>query len=196
FVAAQPAILFGYALWGGIKELAAALLLAVLAATIPVLLEARTARAAVPVAVAAAALVDVLSLGGAAWLALLAAAPVLVFALRGRGFALRATAVFAVAAAVCAIPAIVAAVDWLPRSGAFTSESELGNLIRPLRFVQIAGIWPIGDFPRAPHDLAPTYVLVPVVAVAALGGALVAWLRRAWGVLLYGAGALAGALVL
>ena len=31
FVAAQPAILFGYALWGGIKELAGALLLALLA---------------------------------------------------------------------------------------------------------------------------------------------------------------------
>src|SRR5262249_55863617 len=41
-VACQPAILFGYYLWGGIKELAAALMLAVLAATIPVLLDSPT----------------------------------------------------------------------------------------------------------------------------------------------------------
>src|SRR5439155_26608795 len=162
FVSAQPAILFGYALWGGIKELAAALLLALLAATVQILLEAHTARAAIPVAVAAAAVVDVLSLGGAAWLVLLAAAPVLAFLLHGRAFALRATGVFAGAAAVCAIPAIVAAVEWLPRSGAFTSESELGNLVGPLKLAQIAGIWPIGDFRHSPHhhDLAPTYVLI------------------------------------
>jgi hypothetical protein len=195
-VAAQPAILFGYYLWGGIKELAAALLVAVLAATVQVLLDARTPRAAVPVAVVAAAVVDVLSLGGAAWLVLLAAAPVLAVLLRGRAFALRATALFAVTAAFCAIPAIVAAVEWLPRSGAFTSESELGNLIGPLRFAQIAGIWPIGDFRRAPHDLAPTYVLIALVAAAAAGGIAAAWLRRAWGLLLYAGGALVGALVI
>jgi hypothetical protein len=195
-VAAQPAILFGYYLWGGIKELAAALLLATLAATIPVLLDAETPRAAVPAAVAAAAVVDVMSLGGAAWLALLAAAPVLALVLRGRGFALRATGNFAGAAAVCAIPAIVAAVEWLPRSGAFTSESEVGNLVGPLRVAQIAGIWPIGDFRRAPHDLAPTYVLIGVLVAAAAGGAIAAWLRRSWGVLLYAGGALVGALVL
>ena len=141
-------------------------------------------------------MVDVLSLGGAAWLVLLAAAPVLAFLLHGRAFALRATVVFAGAAAVCAIPAIVAAVEWLPRSGAFTSESELGNLIGPLKLAQIAGIWPVGDFRRSPHDLAPTYVLIALVVAAALGGALLAWLRRSWGLLLYGGGELVGALVL
>src|SRR5256714_545386 len=195
-IAAQPAILFGYYLWGGIKELAAALLLAVLAATVQVLLAAETPRAAVPVAVSAAAIVEVLSLGGAAWLALLVAAPVLVLVLRGSAFALRATALFAAVAALCAIPAIVAAVEWLPRSGAFTSGTELGNLVGPLKFAQIAGIWPIGDFRHAPHDLAPTHVLVALVVAAALGGAFVAWLRRSWDLLLYLAGALVGAVVL
>jgi hypothetical protein len=51
FVAAQPAILFGYALWGGIKELAGALLLALIAALLPwTLEESRRARAALPLA--------------------------------------------------------------------------------------------------------------------------------------------------
>src|SRR5207302_1080544 len=44
FVAAQPAILFGYSLWGGIKELATAVLLVVLAACVPPLLEKGAAR--------------------------------------------------------------------------------------------------------------------------------------------------------
>src|SRR5262249_21386006 len=124
-VACQPAILFGYYLWGGIKELAAALVLAVLAATIPVLLESRTVRGVVPAAVTTAALVNVLSLGGAGWLAGLVVVLVLVLRTRGRDFALRATGVFAATAAACAIPAIAAALEWLPRSGAFTSADEL-----------------------------------------------------------------------
>jgi hypothetical protein len=195
FVACQPAILFGYYLWGGIKELAAALLLATLAATIPVLLEGTTVRAAVPAAVVTAALVDVLSLGGAGWLAVLLVVLILVLRLRGRAFALRATGVFAATALACAIPAIAAAVEWLPRSGAFTSADELGNLIRPLRLAQVAGIWPTGDFRRTPNDLAPTYLLVAVVVAAAAGGVLVAWSRRAWGPLVYLGGALVGVAV-
>ena len=77
FIAAQPALLFGYALWGGIKELFGALLLALIAALLPwTLEETRRARAALPLAAACAALVCVLSLPGAVWLApaLLAAA--------------------------------------------------------------------------------------------------------------------------
>jgi hypothetical protein len=194
-VACQPAILFGYYLWGGIKELAAALMLAALAATIPVLLDARTVRGVLPAAVVTAALVDVLSLGGAGWLAGLVVVLVLALRMRGRDFALRATGLFAATAIACAIPAIAAALDWLPRSGAFTSADELGNLIRPLKLAQVAGIWPTGDFRRAPHDLAPTYVLIAVVIVAAAVGAAFAWSRRAWGPLVYLVGALVGVAV-
>ena len=194
-VACQPAILFGYYLWGGIKELAAALMLAVLAATIPVLLDSRTVRGVVPAAVTTAALVDVLSVGGAGWLAGLVVVLVLVLRVRGRDFALRATGLFIAIAVVCAIPAIDAAVEWLPRSGAFTSADELGNLIRPLKLAQVAGIWPTGDFRRTPHDLAPTYVLIAVVIGAAAVGVFFAWSRRAWGPLVYLVGALVGVTV-
>ncbi len=89
----------------------------------------------------------------------------------------------------------MAAFEWLPHSGAFTSADELGNLIGPLRLAQIAGIWPTGDFRRAPHDLSPTYVLVAVVVVAAAGGVVFAWSRRAWGPLVYLVGALVGAAI-
>ena len=195
FVAAQPALLFGYALWGGIKELAAALLVAVLAASVVPLLERGSVRAALPLAAAAAALVDVLSLGGAAWLLPLAPAIVLVAVRRGGGFAVRAAGVFAGATALLAVPAIVAAVDWLPHAGAFTSEGELANLIQPLRWIQIAGIWLAPDFRRSPADFAPTAVLVAVVLVAAASGLAWALYRRAWGVAIYATGALLASLV-
>src|SRR5439155_6037919 len=112
FVAAQPAILFGYSLWGGIKELATAVLVVVLAACVTPLLEDGSARAAVPLATAAAAIVGVLSLGGALWLAPLLPALALVVILRGGGLAVRAVAVFAVAGVALAIPPIVAAFTW------------------------------------------------------------------------------------
>jgi hypothetical protein len=196
FVAAQPAILFGYSLWGGIKELATAVLVVVLAACVAPLLEEGSARAALPLATAAAAIVGVLSLGGALWLALLLPALALVVVLRGAALAVRAVAVFAVAGVVLAIPPIVAAFTWLGHAGAFTSDTELGNLVGPLRFIQVAGIWPNGDFRRPPHDLAPTHALVAIVFVAAVGGIVWAWTRGAWETLLYAAGALLGAVVL
>ena len=69
FVAAQPAILFGYSLWGGIKELAGAWLFALLAVLVPwTLRPGASARAVVPLAVVCAALVCVLSLPAAGWL--------------------------------------------------------------------------------------------------------------------------------
>src|SRR5919202_314791 len=92
--AAQPAILFGYSLWGGIKELANAVLVVVLAACVAPLLEGGSARAAVPLATAAAAVVGVLSLGGALWLALLLPALALLVVRRGTVHDVRAVVVF------------------------------------------------------------------------------------------------------
>jgi hypothetical protein len=195
-IAAQPAVLFGYSLWGGIKEIAAAMLIATAAALLAVAVRG-TPRAIIPFAVVAAALLGVLSLGGAAWLVplLLAAAAVLFFA-RGRGFLIRAAGVFAVVAAVLSIPPIVTAVDWLPRSTGFTSSEELGNLLGPLRWLQVFGIWPVGDFRRSPDDLAPTYVLIAVAGVAALAGIVCAIRRRRWEIVAYAATAAIGALAI
>jgi hypothetical protein len=196
FVAAQPAILYGYALWGGIKELVAALLLVVLCACIRPALEGARLRSVLPLAVSAAALLGALSVGGAIWLTPLAGAVILVYRDRGPVETLRRAAAFVCSTAVLAIPAIVAALEWLGHSGAFTSDTELGNLIRPLGLVQVAGIWPVGDFRRVPADLTTTYVLVAVVALAAAGGVVWTVARRAWEPLLYVAGALVAALAL
>ena len=185
FVAAQPAILFGYALWGGIKELAGALLLALIAALLPwTLEESRRARAALPLAAACAALVCVLSLPGAVWLAP-AALVATVLLLRRPQRLLPKAGVFVAGLALLAIPAFVAAVDWLPRIGAFDKETNLGNLIGPLSGFQLFGIWPSGDFRVHPHDSAPAYVLIALVIVAGVVGIWWAWERAAWELLAY-----------
>jgi hypothetical protein len=80
----------------------------------------------------------------------------------------------------------VAAVDWLPRIGAFDKETNLGNLIGPLSAWQVFAIWPIGDFRMRPHHQAlPTYVLIAVVIAAGVGGLWWAWRQRGWELLAY-----------
>ena len=75
FVAAQPALLFGYALWGGVKEVGAAALVALAAALAPAAVRpgASRPRRRRRSRSAAAALVGVLSLGGLVWLGAAAA---------------------------------------------------------------------------------------------------------------------------
>ncbi len=181
FIAAQPAILFGYSLWGGLKEVAGAWLLAMLAVLVPWTLEPRASvRAVLPLAVVCSALVCVLSLPAAAWLApALVIAVVLILRRPVTSLPIKLGA-FAAAAAVLAVPAIVAAVDWLPKVGGFRSESELANLFGPLSELQTFGIWPAGDFRVRPEDLAPTYVLIALVIALGLCGLWWAWRRRAW----------------
>jgi hypothetical protein len=198
FLAAQSALLYGYALWGGIKELAGALLLALIGALLPWTLEQeRSPRAALPLAAACAALVCVLSLPGALWLVppLLAGAAMVVRR-PSRGM-LEKAAWFGGGLAVLAIPAFVASVDWLPRIGAFDNENNWGNLFKghPLSGWQLFGIWPIGDFRVRPHDLRPVYVLVAVVIGAGALGLRWAWRRRAWALPAYVTTAVIGCLV-
>jgi hypothetical protein len=197
FVAAQPALLYGYSLWGGIKELAAAALIPAAAAAVPVALRVESARGGIPLAVLCGALLGVLSLGAAIWLVPLLVGALFLF-LQARGFAdtARRAGVFGAALVVCTLPAIVAAIEWLPRSKGFTSGTEFGNLRVPLHWLQVFGIWPVGDFRSSPNDLAPTYVLIAVVAAAALAAlAWALWMRR-WEIGLYVFAVAVGAVVI
>ena len=77
-VGSQAALVYGYSLWGGVKELFTAATVATLAALVPIALRQTRLRAVLPIAAASAAVLSALSLGGAVWLALpLAAATVL-----------------------------------------------------------------------------------------------------------------------
>ncbi|HST16728.1 MAG TPA: hypothetical protein VLK36_03605 [Gaiellaceae bacterium] len=182
FVAAQAALLYGYALWGGVKELAVAVLVGLLAFfSVEAVRTDRGELAVVPAALTAAALVGSLSVGGSVWLTLPLVA-LLVIAVRAGGwaFAARRAAVLAGCALVLGVPALVLSVEWLGRSGAFTSSDELGNLLHPLSRLEVFGVWPAGDFRVTPHRHDVVRVLVAVVAVAAVVAVVVAARRKAW----------------
>jgi hypothetical protein len=178
FVAAQPATLFGYTLWGGFKELATAALLPTLAALGAASVKDRLhARQLIPLATVAAGLLGILSVGGAVWL-LPMLLPVLVWAVRelgGRSAGVRAAAVSSLVVAM-ALPAVfqIGFLD-APAASTITTQDRLANLFEPLSPLQLFGIWPVGDFRLRPDRLDVTWVLVVVLVLAAIVGLVLAW---------------------
>ena len=191
-VAAQPALLYGFAAWGGVKELAAAAAIATAAALTVVLREPYDVRALLPLAIAAAAVLDTLSFAGVVWLLPLAVPLV--------PLARRAPSVLAVGLAgmlVLALPALATAAEFLRGSNraVLGDEDELGNLVHPLHPLQIAGVWPSGDFRLDPEAAVTTSLLIAAVVGAGLAGAVLAVRTRAWALLLALSSALSGAVV-
>jgi hypothetical protein len=199
-IASQPALLFAYSLWGGVKEVAAAWILGLFAALLVTAItpgpDEDRPRTLLPVAIASAASLGILSIGGAVWLApALAVAVVVLWHARGMFVALRRAAVFLAMSAVLAIPTLVSAKVFLRGGETLTSNEELGNLVRPLRSLQFFGIWPSGDFRADPTELGATRILIVVLVIASVGGLVWAWSRRATGLLLYVWTATAGCLI-
>jgi hypothetical protein len=198
-IAAQPALLFGYYLWGGVKELASAALLALLIPLLAAALDGwRAWRTALPAAVAAAAILAVLSFGGGGvWLLpALGLAAVLAIRRLGPARALRTAAVFAGLLAALSLPWLLTG-GFVPRdAGALTDPRELGNLIEPLNVLQGVGIWPVGDFRLDSTDPALTGILIAVVAACALLAGAFVFGERARVTGLFCASLVAGAVVL
>ena len=197
FVAAQAAITFGYSLWGGIKEVSAAWVLPCTVASVIPALDAETRiRSFIPLAAASFAMLGVFGFGGAVWLAVtLVVVGVAALRIWLRRFGrLQLVGVAALIAAL-AVGLIRGAQNFVNTQGALTS-NELGNLVAPLRGLQLFGIWPAGDFRVNPPDAsALTHVLIYVVIVCACAGLIAAVRRRAWALLLYPISALAGVLL-
>ncbi|HEY2334880.1 MAG TPA: hypothetical protein VGH58_07740 [Solirubrobacterales bacterium] len=198
FIAAQPALLFGYSLWGGVKEVGAAAGVALVAALAPAAVRpGARSRDVVPLAIACGALAAQLSVGGLAWIgpALLAVAAIAVSRFGWRS-ALRLALPFALLLGAFAIPAVVHGL--LPPSAEpLTDPHSLGNLVAPLKVVQALGIWPSGDFRFDPEPSVITAVLIAVGLASAAFGLWLAWRRRSLALLLYASSLLAaGALVL
>jgi len=192
-VAAGAALLYGYALWGGIKELAEAGLLELGAALLPGFLRSPGRRAALPLAVAAAATVGVQSAAGAVWLLVPAiVVAVVLYRRANRRGSIEAGSALVVGSFALSIPTLAAATMWLHHSKAFRSGTELGNLYHALDWSQIFGIWPVGDFRVSPGHGEVTGVLIAVVVIGAVVGLAVAWLKRGFGLLFYAATALIG----
>jgi hypothetical protein len=195
-IAAQAALLYGYALWGGVKEIAtAAMFVLVVALTPSVLQDAASQRSLLPLAAATAALFGVLNLGSAVWLA-----PVLV-AVLALGICIHRRAFLRIAAAFVAV-AIVLSVPSLMTAGRFAKDLSLnskggdpGNLIHRLSWLQLFGIWPVGDFRLRPGDMPATYILIAVVISAAAVGIAWAVQRRLWELPVYVGATVVGCLI-
>jgi len=187
FLGAQSALLFGYYLWGGIKEMAAAALLVSIAGVAAFAIrDWPWPRPLVPLALMSAALIAVLSGGGGLWLAPVLLVVLVVFVrLLGWAAALIRAGLFAAATAIMCLPVIIPGGLLPPTSSPLTSETALGNLYHSLNGFQLFGIWPTGDFRVDPNELTTTYVLVGVVAVAALIGLSLAVRARSWALVIY-----------
>jgi hypothetical protein len=180
-VAAQPTILYSYALTSGVKELAAAAIVALTAALV-----AAAPRPALPIGLALAAGLCAVNVGIAPWvLVLLAVAfgpPLLAVARRrerlhvgGRTWLLATAGVVLVA-----VPAIAAAIKLAPflRAG---GPADLGNLADPVPFWSTFGPWLTSDHRYALSlngTETTTAILAAGAALLALAGVVAAVRRR------------------
>lgn len=197
-IAAQSALVFGYALWGGIKEVFGAALVAGAAALAGVAIrDRRTPRALIPLALTGAALIGTLSGGGGIWLLGIVIGAL---ALGVRELGVRVTLAravgFVVVVALLCLPVLAPGGFLPPTSASLSSATALGNLLGPLDKLQLFGIWPAGDFRLDPVGPATTYGLIAVAGIAGLVGLLAARRARAWPMLIYVGGALAACLVI
>jgi hypothetical protein len=194
FLGAQPALLFGYAFWSGIKEMTIAYLVVVAAALAAVALrEAVRQRDLVPLAAAAAALLVCQSVLGVVWLAGLVLFAGLLVRVNGARRSSLAGALAVGCGLVLALPALATGRVFV--RGAAASDSghgALGNLFHPLSILQLGGIWPAGDFRGRPTHMALTYLLLVAVLAAAVLALVWAFERRAFGLPLYLCMTLAG----
>lgn len=185
--AACPALLVGFYLWGGVKELMVASLVPTMVA---VAAASRTGgpRGVVPIGALLAGLVAGAGLAGLVW-----AAPALALVawtqIGGARLPLPVLAGGAGAASLVVLLVVLSGADLSPLRGSFTNQSDLGNLASPLEPAQLAGIWPASDFRFDPGAEWATSALVALVLFAAAAGALAAIRRGDVGLGAYALGA-------
>ena len=191
FVAAQSALVVGFALQGSIKEIAALAMLCVVVATLAAALrERRPARSLLPVGIAAAGALGALGPAALAYLAL----PGLVVLVAWGGRIVRerdarALGWLALGAAVSvalALPVLASLQTAVTVNTATLDRSaDLGNLAAPLKLEQALGVWFEGDYryETASNFKRQDAALIFVGLVTVLG-LLWSIRRRAWGPLL------------
>jgi hypothetical protein len=195
--AAIPALVYAYALMGSIKELTALPMLILLGALLPCARALRASagwRSALPFAVAASAAFGAIGIAAAPWVVLFGLAYLIAaFPFTGKLEIRRAAttaASLAAGTAIVALPTIAPLSQTLSLAESVSSSnaaavSDPGNLVRPLKFLQVLGVW-IGESHRVePRYLNQTYVLMGIVVVCIAIGLV--WLvrRRSWSVLAF-----------
>jgi hypothetical protein len=194
FVGAQPALLFGYAFWSGIKEVTVAYLIAIVSAlAVFPLTGPWRARRAIPLAVATAAVLVCVSVLGLVWLGGLVLFALLLGVRYGPRRTMFSLAPLLLVGIILVLPALASARRFV--QGADRSDSgngALGNLFHPLSNLQLLGIWPTGDFRGRPVHMTATGILLALLALAAAFGLVEAVRRRTWGLVVYAVASVAG----
>lgn len=192
FIAAQPALLLGFSLWGAVKESALAplvALVAVLVTSVGRVDDRRLTwiRALIPLAVALGAVVLVAGVSGGWWVVI----PMLWLAIQwvhGNGWrrGVARVGVVGAMALVMALPNLVW-IQWSAIRGlaTYASVDVLGNLWGRLSMLQVVGIWPTGDFRGQPSHMLVTILMVALVVGAAAFGIFRSARAARWEVPLY-----------
>ena len=186
-LASQSALLVGFYLWGGIKEVAMAMVAAGACALAAAFRPGEgAARSLVPLGLLIVATVPLASPGALFWLTP-AAAVLALRAFRSR-WSWRA-----VALGTLGMTALLAAVLLSGRHlslgrGSFTNQDDVGNLGSPLEATQVLGVWPSGDFRFAPDDRAVAVVAAAALATAAVAGVVTLVRRQEWAPAVFPAG--------
>jgi hypothetical protein len=187
FLAAQPALVYAYALEGSLKEMATVCLIALVVAVGADYVRQRGGvRAVGPLAVTTAAALGVLNVSILPWFGpVLLAVAVGLLASRGlhtrRAFAMEAAA-FAAVTAVLSYPSLAVVGKFVRgTTDALSGGAQLGNLLGPLSFWHAFGIWPTGDFRlQLTSHVTATYVLIGLELAAILLGVLWSLRRSPW----------------
>ncbi|HEX3519565.1 MAG TPA: hypothetical protein VHT29_11085 [Solirubrobacteraceae bacterium] len=183
--AVLPALVYAYELFGSIKEIVALPMILALGALIAghrdwlALRPARPTRV-IPAALLLAGGVSVLGIAFGAWGVVCVAVPAVLLAGRlrtGGGRELRGALVLSACAG--AVLLIAAWPIWHELAGSLKVAQEIattgktGNLSKPLRAIQVAGVWLGGSYKLAPRGSAldATYALIALTLLAALLGA-------------------------
>jgi hypothetical protein len=186
-IAIQPNILYGFALYAGIKELCTAGLVALTAALLCLGLPRReNLRSALPVGAALAAALASFSYGVLDWIGvlLLGAFVVAMWPRRGRLGTLGAWVLTGGVALLMALPtlAVSGSLFHLARTTASGGSVDLGlgALASPVPAGSALGVWFDGDFiyPALAHEAASHVFQVLVVVLAVVGVGYLIWRRR------------------
>jgi hypothetical protein len=196
FLAAQPGLVYAYALEGSIKELATIWVIALTVALCAEWVEGGGGlRRLIPLALTVAAGMAVLNVSVLPWLGPAVAAALVAIVWRRRGGGWRPSALeavgFAALVALLSFPSLAVLHTFVSTiNNALTGNgSNAGNLFGPLSRWQVFGIWPMGDFRfRLTNHHTTTFVLIWVEIAAIVVGVAWAVLRRsAWPLVLLGA---------
>jgi hypothetical protein len=182
FFGAQAALIYGYAMWGGIKELFLPGVVLFAACLVP-RVKVGTPRQVIPFAAASAALVGGLSVGGGVWLLpMIALGLTLLVLYRSTEDVLATIGVYVVTTGVLATPILYVSLARLKTLGKFMKGGKegFGNLNHALSWWQLPGIWPSGDFRGPPSNSTVTHLLAAVVVVGAIVAVVTACRRGRW----------------